>query len=98
MSQWTWMFEWHQFTVFIKNGPFPASFSFIFVLSIQLTVNVQYNFFANDWIRTADLWNQKRLLYQLRHTAAIFRYFHNQTLYPWVSNSGLADKRRKRTN
>ena len=23
--------------------------------------------FANDWIRTADLWNRKRLLYQLSH-------------------------------
>ena len=23
--------------------------------------------FANDWIRTADLWNQKQLLYQLSH-------------------------------
>ena len=28
--------------IFLKKGPFPASFSFIFVFSIQLTVNVQY--------------------------------------------------------
>ena len=40
---------------FLKNGPFPASFFFISV------------FFANDWIRTTDLWNWKRLLYQLSH-------------------------------
>ena len=25
------------------------------------------SFFANDWIRTADLWYQKRPLYQLSH-------------------------------
>ena len=41
-------------------------FFFIFDLSIELTVNVQYNF-ANDWIRTADLWNRKQPLYQLSH-------------------------------
>ena len=43
----------------LKNGPFPATFFFIFVFSIQLTANVQYNFFADDWIRTVDLWNWK---------------------------------------
>ena len=26
------------------------------------------NFIADDWIRTADLWYQKRPLYQLSHT------------------------------
>ena len=26
-------------------------------------------FFADGWIQTADLWTQKRLLYQLRTTA-----------------------------
>ena len=31
-------------------------------------INVQYNFFADDWYRTAaDLWNRKRTLYQLSH-------------------------------
>ena len=55
---------------FLKNGPPTASFCFIFVFSIQLTVNKQmFNIFifADDWIRTADLWNWKRPLYQLSH-------------------------------
>ena len=42
-------------------------FFFILVFSIQLTVNVQNKFLADDWIRTADLWNWKRPLYQLSH-------------------------------
>ena len=46
---------------------FPGLFFFIFVFSIQLTVNVQYIFFANDWIRTTNLCNWKWLLYQLSH-------------------------------
>ena len=58
--------------VFLKNGPFPASFFFIFVFSInsnwqQLTVNKCSVNFANGWIRTADLWYRKRPLYQLSH-------------------------------
>ena len=53
---------------FKKNGPFPASFFFIFVFSIQLTVNKCSINFADDWIRTADLWYRKRPLYQLSHT------------------------------
>ena len=49
-----------------KNGPFPATFSFVF--SIQLTLyKVQYKSFANDWIRTADFWIWKQPLYQLSH-------------------------------
>ena len=28
--------------------------------------------FANDWIRTADLWNWKRPLYQLSHNHVIY--------------------------
>ena len=47
----------------VFNGPFPASFFFILVFSVQLIENKS----ANDWIRTADLWYQKQLLYQLRH-------------------------------
>ena len=38
---------------------------FIFVFSMQLSVNVQYKFLANDWIQTAYLWNWKRPLCQL---------------------------------
>ena len=55
-------------TVFFLNGPFPASFLFIFVFSTQLTVNKCSINFADDWIRTADLWYRKRPLYQLSHT------------------------------
>ena len=32
------------FILFFKNGPFPASFSLFSSFSIQLTVNIQYNF------------------------------------------------------
>ena len=28
--------------------------------------------FAHDWIRTADLWNWKQLLYQLSHNHCLF--------------------------
>ena len=49
------------------NGPFAASFFFIFIFSIQLTVNKCSINFADDWIRTADLWYRKRPLYQLSH-------------------------------
>ena len=38
---------------------------FIFVFSMQLTVNVQYKFLANDWIQTAYLWNWKRLYHTI---------------------------------
>ena len=34
---------------FSKNGPFPASNFFIFVFSIQLTVNKRSINFADDW-------------------------------------------------
>ena len=41
---------------------------FNFVFLIQLTVNIcSYLKFANDWIRTADVWNWKRPLCQLSH-------------------------------
>ena len=58
---------------FFKNGPFPASFFFVFVFSIQLTVNKCSIYFANDWIRTADLWYRKRPLYQLSHTTTALK-------------------------
>ena len=53
---------------FKKNGPFPASFFFIFVFSIQLTVKKCSINFAKDWNRTVDFWYQKQPLYQLSHT------------------------------
>ena len=57
-----------------KNGPFRPLFFFIFVFSIQSTVNKCSINFANDWIRTADLWYRKRPLYQLSHTTTALRY------------------------
>ena len=50
--------------LFFKIGPFPASF--FFFTSFQCSWMVHLNF-ANDLIRTADLWCRKRPLYQLRH-------------------------------
>ena len=54
------------YNVFL-NGPFPASFCFIFVFSIQLTKTMFKINFADDGIRTADLRCQKQLLRQLSH-------------------------------
>ena len=54
-----------------KIGPFPASF-FFFVFS---TVNSKYDHnkvFADDWIRTEDLWYWKKPLCQLPNTKIIF--------------------------
>ena len=48
----------------------PGLFFFIFVFLIHSwqQTNVQYKyFFANDWIRTVDLWNWKQPLFQLSH-------------------------------
>ena len=56
----------------LKIGPFPASFFFIFVFSILLIVQLN---FADDWVRTADLWCGKRPLYQLRHNH-----------FPWIQS------------
>ena len=49
------------------NGPFLASFSLF--SSFQYTVDSKqiYVIFADDWIRTADLWYHKWPLYQLTH-------------------------------
>ena len=43
----------------------PGLFFFIFVFSIQLTVNKCSIKFPDDWIRTSDFWYQKQTLYQL---------------------------------
>ena len=52
-------------TICFLNGPFPASF-FYFRFSSQLTAHkCSMQKFADDWIRTADLWCWKRPLYQL---------------------------------
>ena len=48
-----------------KIGLFPASF--IFISSFPYSWNYVDLKFADDWIRTADLWCRKPPLYQLRH-------------------------------
>ena len=54
-------------TICFLNGPFPASF-FYFRFSSQLTAHkCSMQKFADDWIRTADLWCWKRPLYQLSY-------------------------------
>ena len=52
-------------TIFL-NGTFSATFSLFssFQYSWQYIGNIK---FADDWIRTAVLWCQKQLLYQLNH-------------------------------
>ena len=62
-------FSWSylSITASLKNGPFQASFFFIFVFSIQLRANKCSINFADEWIRTADLWYWKWPLYQLSH-------------------------------
>ena len=53
--------------LFLKKWAILGIFFFIFVFSIQLTAyNCSINF-ADDWIRTTDLWYQKQPLYQLSH-------------------------------
>ena len=52
--------------IFFKKWAILGLF-FIFVFTIQFTVNKCSIKFANDWIRTADLWYWKQLLYQLCH-------------------------------
>ena len=47
------------------NWPIPVSFFFIFVFSIQLIVNVQYNFLPMTAFEPETLWSWKQLLYQL---------------------------------
>ena len=51
---------------FSKNGPFPASFCFIFFF---LSVNKwrRYSKIRPVWIRTAGLWSWKQTLYQMSH-------------------------------
>ena len=60
---------WQSLFLGVLNGPFPASFFFIFVFAIQLIVHEK---FANDCIKTADLWCPKWPIYQLRHNHCPF--------------------------
>ena len=55
-------------TLFLKKWAVHGLFFFYFRLfNTQLTVNKCSINFADDWIRTADLWYWKRPLYQLSH-------------------------------
>ena len=56
-----------QLVFFKKKWSIPGLFFFIFVSSNQLTENKCSINFADDWIRTTDLWYHERLLYQLSH-------------------------------
>ena len=57
----------------------PGLFCFIFVFSLQLTVNKCTYKFVDGWIQTADLWCRKRWLYQLSHN-------HPAVLFPCPFN------------
>ena len=71
---------------FFKNGPFPVSFFFIFIFSIQLTVKKCSINVADDWIQTVDLWYWKWLLYQLSHNHCpkVFVSLFNFCIICWV--------------
>ena len=57
--------------VFLKCA-IPGHFSFIFVFSLQLTVNKCSIKFSDDWIQTVDLWCWKQPSYQLSHNHCTF--------------------------
>ena len=70
IAQWSMLEKIFQFYLLFLNGPYPTSFSLF--SSFQCTVDSKQMFniniiFADDWIRTADLWYRKRPLYQLSH-------------------------------
>ena len=71
---------------FNEKWAIPGIFLFIFVFSIQLTINKQmFNVnFADDWSRTEDLWYWKRPLYQLSHN-----HFPKNT-YLWFPSWSLS--------
>ena len=64
----------YYFSIFL-NGPFPASFFFIFIFSMSFLMQLIVNNISDDWIRTTDLWCRKRPLYQLRHNHCPKSYF-----------------------
>ena len=72
-------------SVFLKKmGQSRPLFLYFRLFNIQLT-NIQYKYiFADDWIRTTDLWYQKRPLYQLSHTttAQFIRCFYWALVLP----------------
>ena len=75
---------------FLKIGPFPASFFFIFDFSIKLIVYIN---FTDDWIWTANLWCRKRPLYQLRHN-----HFPSWQILFWQNSRLRTDSNQKRVH
>ena len=79
----------------LKTGPFPSSFSLFSSFENSWQYIGRYVEFANDWIRTADLWCQKRPLYQLSHNhwlsifLFIFVIFKNKFYRKTVGVSGI---------
>ena len=56
-----------------------------FVFSMQLTENIVYINFADDWIQTADLWCQKRSLNQLSHKhCPVYKQVTLEIIDKWV--------------
>ena len=58
---------------YFLNWAVPGPFLFIFVFSIHLTQKEHIKF-ADDWIRTSDLWCWKRPLYRLSHNNCPFSH------------------------
>ena len=68
------------YSVLTKIGYSRPLFFFIFVFSIQLRVfNINV---ADDRIRTADLWCQKRPFYQLSHNHCPHYSVYYLTIFP----------------
>ena len=57
----------HTLDIFFKKWAIPDLFFLYFCLFITVDSKYSILIFAYDWIWTADLWNWKRLFYQLSH-------------------------------
>ena len=69
------------FDTFFKMGHSRPLFLY-FHLFNTVDSKCSINIFADDWIRTADLWNWKQLLYQLRrHHFPLIHFYVLNALY-----------------
>ena len=75
-----------EFTLLFQNGPFPASFFFIFVFSTVNSKYVKFKNLADDWIQTADLWYWKQPLCQLSHNHCPYPIYRER----WYSLLGYS--------
>ena len=66
--------NWIEQSAFLKRA-FPGLLFLYFRLFNTVDSNCSLQIFANDWIRTADLWSQKLPLYQLSHNHCPTEYF-----------------------